>query len=61
MQEPYCIYFYPGTGWGADGIEGEGIILAPSYHVTEDEIEMIVNRTASAIQDFFVFDTSSKL
>ena len=61
MKEPYCIYLYPGTGWGEDGIEGDGFILAPPYHVTEEEIKDIVDRTAHAIEGFFKFNPAAKL
>ena len=52
MEEPYNISIYPGTGT-VDGKSGDHVLLAPAFTVTSSEIEMIVDRAASVIEDFF--------
>jgi len=52
MEEPYNISIYPGTGT-VDGKSGDHVLLAPAFTVTSLEIEMIVDRAASVIEDFF--------
>ena len=52
MEEPYNISIYPGTGT-VDGRSGDHVLLAPAYTVTSSEVEMIVDRAASVIENFF--------
>lgn len=40
----------PGNG-GADGTNGDHIILAPPYTTTRAEVDLIVDRTARVIQE----------
>jgi len=43
------IVLMPGGGV-ADGINGDMIILAPAYNITKEDVELIVDRTARAIE-----------
>jgi len=52
MEEPYNISIYPGTGT-VDGRSGDHVLLAPAYTVTSSEVEMIVDRAASVIENYF--------
>lgn len=46
------IFVYPGSGT-ADGVNGDHIILAPPYNVTEEEIDLIVLRVSRLVNAFF--------
>lgn len=46
------VMMYPGTG-SADGLRGDHIIIAPSYNVTNEEIEMIVAAASKAVNSVF--------
>lgn len=48
----YSISVYPGTGT-VDGVSGDHVLVAPAYNVTKEEIAIIVDRTAQAIEDYF--------
>jgi len=52
MQPPFNISIYPGSGT-ADGVKGDHILLAPAYNVTSDEVHLIVEITATVIENFF--------
>lgn len=52
MEEKYNISIYPGTGT-VDGKYGDHVILSPAYTVTKEEVELIVDRAASVIEEFF--------
>lgn len=52
MREPFSISLYPGSGT-VDGRQGDHILIAPAYNITEEEIRYIVDTTASAIKTFF--------
>ncbi|KAF1995608.1 PLP-dependent transferase [Amniculicola lignicola CBS 123094] len=52
MQRSHCICLYHGQGC-ADGKNGDIVMVMPAYTVTEDEIDMIVDRTAIVIREFF--------
>jgi adenosylmethionine-8-amino-7-oxononanoate aminotransferase len=52
MEEKYSISIYPGTGT-VDGKSGDHVILSPAYTVTKEEVELIVDRAASVIEEFF--------
>lgn len=39
----------PGGGV-ADGVNGDMVILAPAYNVTVEDVQLIVERTARAIE-----------
>ncbi|KAF2853306.1 class III aminotransferas-like protein [Plenodomus tracheiphilus IPT5] len=47
--EDFGIALMPGGGV-ADGINGDLIILAPAYNITSEEVELIVDLTARAIE-----------
>ncbi|CAG8931640.1 unnamed protein product [Penicillium salamii] len=50
LKPEYAISLMPGSG-GADGVNGDHIILAPPYNTTQDEIRMIVDRTVRVIEE----------
>lgn len=52
MQPEYAISLYGCTGT-VDGIRGDHIVLAPPYNVSKEEIDMIVDTTASVLADVF--------
>ena len=52
MEDPFNISLYPCTGV-ADGRRGDIVLLAPAYNVVEEEVELIVERAAKAIEAFF--------
>ncbi|CRG90974.1 hypothetical protein PISL3812_08022 [Talaromyces islandicus] len=52
MQEPYNLCIYPGKGT-VDGISGDHVLIAPPYNVTPGEVDMIVERLAAVLSDFF--------
>ncbi|TAQ87748.1 hypothetical protein B7494_g3903 [Chlorociboria aeruginascens] len=52
IGKPYNMTLYPGTGT-VDGIYGDHVILAPTYIITKEEIEDIVNRTVAVIEEVF--------
>ncbi|KAL9087403.1 MAG: hypothetical protein Q9165_006700 [Trypethelium subeluteriae] len=52
MEHPYNISLYPGTG-SADGKSGDHVLVAPTFNVTKEEIERIVELTAEVIGDLF--------
>ncbi|WP_118135823.1 aspartate aminotransferase family protein [Oceanicella sp. SM1341] len=41
---------YPGSGT-IDGLRGDHIILAPPFNATEDELDLLVERLAGAVED----------
>ncbi len=52
MHPDYSISLYPGTGT-VDGMVGDHILIAPAYNVTEKDVDLIVDLTASVIEDVF--------
>ena len=44
------VLFYPGHG-GADGVQGDHLMVAPPYVVTEEEVDVIVQGLRQAILD----------
>ena len=44
------LIFYPGSGT-LDGVKGDHILLAPPYIISQDELEMLVDRLSAAIDD----------
>lgn len=48
----YHIRLYPGTGT-KDGKSGDHVLIAPAYNITRSDVDIIVDRTAKAIEDFF--------
>ncbi|KAH0388779.1 PLP-dependent transferase, partial [Aureobasidium melanogenum] len=52
LSNPHNITLYPGTGT-ADGKIGDHILLAPAYNVTAEVIELIVQKTARVIEEYF--------
>lgn len=55
LREPYNICLYPGKGT-IDGIHGDHVLISPPYNVTCTEIDMIVEKLASVVLDFFSED-----
>jgi adenosylmethionine-8-amino-7-oxononanoate aminotransferase len=43
---------YPGTGT-ADGVCGDHIIIAPSYIITHEEVDLIVKVVSAVVYDVF--------
>jgi adenosylmethionine-8-amino-7-oxononanoate aminotransferase len=52
MEQKYSISIYPGTGT-VDGKSGDHVLLCPAYIVAQADIEMIVDRAATVIEEFF--------
>ena len=52
IQEPYSMSIYPGNGT-MDGIRGDHVLLAPAYVCTEEEIDLICQKTVQVIIDYF--------
>lgn len=52
MEEKHSISLYPGTGT-VDGKYGDHIIISPAYTVTKEEVELVVFRASSVIEEFF--------
>jgi len=52
LQEPFGITFYPGQGT-VDGWRGDHVIVAPAYNVSQEDVEMIVERMAGAVDALF--------
>jgi adenosylmethionine-8-amino-7-oxononanoate aminotransferase len=50
LKPEHAISLMPGSG-GADGINGDHIILAPAYNTTRAEIDLMVDRTVRVIQE----------
>lgn len=53
LSEEYGLSVYPAGGGGAEGLQGDAIIISPPYTVTKGEIEMLVTTLARMINDFF--------
>jgi adenosylmethionine-8-amino-7-oxononanoate aminotransferase len=53
LSEEYALSVYPAGGGGAEGLQGDAIIVSPPYTVTEAEIKMIVSTLARMISDYF--------
>lgn len=49
LTKEFGISLLPGGGV-ADGVNGDVIMLAPAYNCTEEDIELIVERTAKVIE-----------
>ena len=52
MSDPYNMTVYPGNGT-VDGISGDHIIIAPSYIITEKDVEHIVKVLFAVINEVF--------
>ncbi|KAI4133950.1 MAG: hypothetical protein LQ347_001931 [Umbilicaria vellea] len=52
MQDPYNIALYPGSGT-ADGTDGDHIMLAPAYTVTEGDVKHMVDIVARVVTEIF--------
>ena len=53
LQPPYNISLYPGSGCAGNGL-GDHVLLSPSYRVSEEDVQLIVDRVSAVIMDFFV-------
>jgi adenosylmethionine-8-amino-7-oxononanoate aminotransferase len=47
--QDHCLSLIPSTGM-ADGRDGDIVQIAPPYNVTHEELDLIVERTAAAIE-----------
>ncbi|EKD13061.1 uncharacterized protein L3040_007142 [Drepanopeziza brunnea f. sp. 'multigermtubi'] len=54
ISAPFNMTIYPGTGT-ADGIDGDHVILAPPYNITQADAEYIANVTSEVIHKVFQF------
>jgi adenosylmethionine-8-amino-7-oxononanoate aminotransferase len=52
MEEKHSISLYLGTGT-ADGKVGDHVLIAPPYNVTRSEVDLIVDRAAQVIEEYF--------
>ncbi|THX65754.1 aminotransferase, class III [Aureobasidium pullulans] len=52
LSGPHNITLYPGNGT-VDGKVGDHILVAPAYNVTADVVELIVQKTAAVIKEYF--------
>ncbi|KUI52547.1 hypothetical protein VP1G_10474 [Cytospora mali] len=52
ISPPFNMTVYPGTGT-VDGVNGDHIILAPSYLVTKDDVDHIVEVVSNVIKKVF--------
>lgn len=53
LSEEYGLSVYPAGGGGAEGLQGDAIIISPPYTVTEGEVRMLVDTLARMINDYF--------
>ncbi|KAB5555024.1 pyridoxal phosphate-dependent transferase [Coniochaeta sp. 2T2.1] len=53
LTDDYALSVYPAGGGGAEGLQGDAIIVSPPYTVTKEEIKMLVNTLARMINDYF--------
>lgn len=53
LSEEYGLSVYPAGGGGAEGLQGDAIIISPPYTVTKAEVGMLVGTLARMINDFF--------
>lgn len=52
LAPPYEIHVYPGSGT-VDGVNGDHIILSPSYNITNADVDAIIDRVGRLVEDFF--------
>ncbi|KAF1939899.1 omega-amino acid-pyruvate aminotransferase [Clathrospora elynae] len=52
LTPEYGIYVYPGSGT-VDGFKGDHIIIAPAYNVTDEDIDLVVDRVSNLITSYF--------
>jgi len=52
MEEKYGVYIYPGTGCNG-GDEGDHMLIAPPFNITEERIRWLVDRLVLLHNDFF--------
>jgi len=52
LAPPYEVHIYPGAGT-ADGVNGDHIIISPSYNITNADVDAIVDRVGRLVEDFF--------
>lgn len=49
----FTVIIYPGAKGTADGIEGDHVIIAPPYTITEEELVFLVNKLKMSIDTVF--------
>lgn len=52
LAPPYEVHVYPGCGT-VDGVNGDHIIISPSYNITNADVDAIVDRVGRLVEDFF--------
>ncbi|EJT77805.1 aminotransferase [Gaeumannomyces tritici R3-111a-1] len=52
LTAEYGVSLYPGTG-GVDGVNGDHIMLAPAYIITEAEVAALVDMVGRLVDDYF--------
>ncbi|KAH6644540.1 omega-amino acid-pyruvate aminotransferase [Boeremia exigua] len=53
LAPPYEIHVYPGSGT-VDGVDGDHIIISPSYNITNADVDAIIDRVGRLVEDFFL-------
>ena len=44
------VVIYPGSKGTADGVDGDHVLIAPPYTITEDELVFLVDSLKSSIE-----------
>jgi adenosylmethionine-8-amino-7-oxononanoate aminotransferase len=52
ISEPWNMTFYPGTGT-VDGVLGDHVIVAPTYIITREEIDHVVETLRGVVEEVF--------
>ncbi|CBX99680.1 similar to class III aminotransferase [Plenodomus lingam JN3] len=52
LTREHGIYIYPGSGT-MDGKSGDHLIIAPAFNITDDEIDLLVERLGRLVEDYF--------
>lgn len=52
LTAEHNVHVYPGTGCN-DGNSGDHFIVSPAYDITEDEVDLIVNKCDHLVRSFF--------
>ncbi|KAJ4983278.1 aminotransferase [Stagonosporopsis vannaccii] len=52
LAPPYEVHVYPGSGT-VDGVNGDHIIISPSYNITNADVDAIVDRVGRLVENFF--------
>jgi len=52
LTRDYGLYIYSGSGM-VDGKSGDHLMLAPALSISEEEVEMLVERVVRLVEDYF--------